>query len=528
MAPLQKLLSRWAGVETTVALSQDHPEEFEATFAAIELSQEPLVEVLAASPAEVVILPENLASQVVGESFFRRFDMPYYRKIVERLHAAGKIVAIHIDGGLKPCLGLLSTCGFDIAEAVTPAPFGDLGVEELRKAAGPDIVLWGGLPGGIFSRNYSDRFFEEYVVNVLRHADHRFVLGVADQVPPDAVPERIGRVRELVDCHSQGPRKGMRLSLEQTEGIALRMQGVSKRFPGTLAVDNIDFDLRAGEVHALVGENGAGKSTLMKMLAGAFDDYTGSIFLDGRQVRLSSPAVARQNGIAMIYQELSLAHPLSVAENVLAGRLPVKGLLLDRREIARQTRQLLERVGLEDLDPLTEVGQLCQHEMQLIEIAKALGRDPRIIVMDEPTSALTREEVERLFRIIGALKASGLAIIYISHHLPEIFQVADRVTVMRDGRKIGTYAGARGHRREAGGADGGPHGRRDVRRCEHPLRSGDFPGREPLAARFFPWISPFPCAAGRWSGSAAFRGPAARRSPAASPASTRWTAAASS
>ena len=207
MAPMQKLLSRWAGVQTTVVLSQDHPQEFERTFAAIEQSQEPLVEVLAGSPAEVVILPENLASQVVGESFFRRYDMPYYRKIVERLHAAGKKVAIHIDGGLKPCLGLLSACGFDIAEAVTPAPFGDLGVEELRRAAGPDIVIWGGLPGGIFSRNYSDGFFEQYVLNVLRHADHRFVLGVADQVPPDAAPERISRVRELVDSHPRNPGK---------------------------------------------------------------------------------------------------------------------------------------------------------------------------------------------------------------------------------------------------------------------------------------------------------------------------------
>jgi ABC-type sugar transport system ATPase subunit len=228
--------------------------------------------------------------------------------------------------------------------------------------------------------------------------------------------------------------------LASPEEYALYMRGVSKRFPGTLAVNNIDFDLRAGEVHALVGENGAGKSTLMKMLSGAFDDYTGAIFLEGREVRLSSPAVAKQNGVAMIYQELSLAHPLSVAENVLAGRLPSRGIFLDRAQIARQTRVLLERVGLGDLDPLAEVGQLSQHEMQLIEIAKALGRNPRIIVMDEPTSALTREEVERLFRIIKGLKESGLAIIYISHHLQEIFQVADRVTVLRDGRRIGTYA----------------------------------------------------------------------------------------
>ena len=203
-APLQKLLSRWAGVETTVMLCQDHPGEVAETFAAIEAGQDELVEVLAASPAEVVILPENLASQVVGERFFRQFNMPYYTRIVRRLHAAGKKVAIHIDGGLKPCLGLLSDCGFDIADAVTPAPFGDIAVEDLRRAAGPDIVIWGGLPGGLFSRNYSDEYFEEYVLNVLRNADGRFVLGVADQVPPDAEPRRIGRVRELVEAN---PRK---------------------------------------------------------------------------------------------------------------------------------------------------------------------------------------------------------------------------------------------------------------------------------------------------------------------------------
>ncbi len=201
MAPVQKLLSRWAGVETTVTLYLEHPDEFADTVSAIERSQDELVEVLAASPATVVILPENLSSEVTGEHFFRRFNMPYYRKIVNRLHAAGKKVAIHIDGRLKPCLGLLAGCGFDIAEAVTPAPFGDAGVEDLRKLAGGEIIIWGGLPGGIFSGNYSDRFFEEYVLNVIRNADDRFVIGVADQVPPDAVPRRIGRVRELVDAN---------------------------------------------------------------------------------------------------------------------------------------------------------------------------------------------------------------------------------------------------------------------------------------------------------------------------------------
>jgi ABC-type sugar transport system ATPase subunit len=228
--------------------------------------------------------------------------------------------------------------------------------------------------------------------------------------------------------------------LKDHDDYPLYMENVGKKFPGTIAVDGVTFDVKAGEVHALVGENGAGKSTLMKMLSGAFDDYTGTIFIHGREVRLSSPAIAKHNGIGMIYQELSLAPPLSIAENVLAGRLPVKAGLLDRKETVRQTKALLAQVGLEHLDPLIAVSQLSQHEMQLIEVAKVLGRNPKIIVMDEPTSALTREEVERLFSIITSLKQGGLAIIYISHHLSEIFKVADRVTVMRDGRKIGTYA----------------------------------------------------------------------------------------
>ena len=219
----------------------------------------------------------------------------------------------------------------------------------------------------------------------------------------------------------------------------MHMDTVSKRFPGMIAVDSMTFDVKAGEVHALVGENGAGKTTLMKMLSGAFDDYSGKIHIQGHEVRLSSPAIAKQHGIVMIYQELSLAQPLSVAENVLAGRLPKKGIILDKGESIRQTKALLARVGLDSLDPLMQVSQLSQHEMQLIEIAKVLGRNPKIVVMDEPTSALTREEVDRLFNIIVTLKESGLAIIYISHHLSEIFKVADRVTVMRDGKKIGTY-----------------------------------------------------------------------------------------
>ena len=221
---------------------------------------------------------------------------------------------------------------------------------------------------------------------------------------------------------------------------ALRMIAVSKRYPGTLAVDGVDFTAQAGEVHALMGENGAGKSTLMKMLAGAFNDYEGRILIHGREARLDSPAAARALGIGMIYQELSLARPISIAENLLAGRLPRRlGVFVDRKALLAEARRGLDRVGL-DLDPRLPVEDISLHEAQLVEIAKALSADPRILVMDEPTSALSRDEVDRLFAIIERLKAAGLTIIYISHHLPEIFRIADRVTVLRDGRNVGTRA----------------------------------------------------------------------------------------
>lgn len=228
--------------------------------------------------------------------------------------------------------------------------------------------------------------------------------------------------------------------MEETKiGVALSMKNVSKRFPGTLAVDGVDFEVYAGEVHALIGENGAGKSTLMKMIAGSFDDYSGEIFVNSKEVKLYSPSVAKENGIEMIYQELSLALPLSIAENVLVGKLPVKGIFIDKKAMEDMTKERLERVGLGHLSPYSKVKEISQHEAQLVEIAKALGNKPCILVMDEPTSALSREEVERLFDIIEKLKRQGLAIVYISHHLPEIFRVADRVTVMRDGKKVGTY-----------------------------------------------------------------------------------------
>jgi len=222
------------------------------------------------------------------------------------------------------------------------------------------------------------------------------------------------------------------------DALALQMIGVSKRFPGTLAVDQVDLEVGVGEVHALMGENGAGKSTLMKALTGSFHDYTGQIRIGGKEVHLHSPAAAKEHGIGMVYQELSLARPISIAENLLVGRLPTrKWGWVDRRAMLREARLCLERVGLE-LDPLKTVEEISQHEAQLVEIAKVLGNRPCILILDEPTSALSREEVQRLFEIVRALKRGGLAVIYITHHLQEAFKIADRVTVLRDGRKVGT------------------------------------------------------------------------------------------
>jgi ABC-type sugar transport system ATPase subunit len=221
--------------------------------------------------------------------------------------------------------------------------------------------------------------------------------------------------------------------------IALELKGVSKSYPGTLAVDRMDLTVRTGEVHAVVGENGAGKSTLMKIIAGSFSDYTGEIVVSGECVHLHTPAAARAVGIAMIHQELSLAAPLSIAENILAGRLPTRRGIINRQVMLKEALGWMEVVGLTGVDPLTTVETISQHEAQLVEIAKALASRPCILVMDEPTSALSNEEVHRLFTVIRRLRTNGLAVVYISHHLAEILEIADRVTVMRDAREVGTY-----------------------------------------------------------------------------------------
>jgi len=226
---------------------------------------------------------------------------------------------------------------------------------------------------------------------------------------------------------------------KKKNGLALEMKKVSKRFPGTLAVENVDFEVKPGEVHALMGENGAGKSTLMKILAGSFNDYTGEIYIEGKMVELHSPFIAKTEGVGMVYQELSIAYNRSVQENIFAGAIPGKGKFVDMKLLREESVKSLARVRLDKkVDPAMPMKNISQHESQLIEMAKVLKDNPKILVMDEPTSALSSAEVSLLFEIIRDLKKQGMAIVYISHHLQEVFEIADRVTVLRDGKKITT------------------------------------------------------------------------------------------
>lgn len=218
----------------------------------------------------------------------------------------------------------------------------------------------------------------------------------------------------------------------------LEIQSVSKRFPGVRALHNVSFAVAAGEVHALIGENGAGKSTLMKILSGVYTDYEGALLLDGQPLHLAGPRDAQQRGIAIIHQELNLIPELTVAENIFLGREPKTAAgLLDSDQIERESRMLLDRLML-PIPVDRPVKSLRVGEQQLVEVAKALSLDARLLILDEPTSALSQAEIERLFTIVDALKAQGVTMIYISHKLDEIFRIADRVTVLRDGEWIGT------------------------------------------------------------------------------------------
>lgn len=217
----------------------------------------------------------------------------------------------------------------------------------------------------------------------------------------------------------------------------LRMVGVSKSFPGVQALDNVDLEVRAGEILGLVGENGAGKSTLMKILSGVYEMDSGKLFLEGEEVTITDPHQAQGLGITIIYQEFNLMPNLTVAENVFIGREPNTGGFVRWAELQRQTKELTDKLGI-DLPPTAVVRSLSVAQQQMVEIAKALSIKARIIIMDEPTSALTEREVAHLFSIMRTLKAQGLGIIFISHRIEEVFEIADRITVLRDGRYVGT------------------------------------------------------------------------------------------
>ncbi|MBO1768846.1 sugar ABC transporter ATP-binding protein [Agrococcus sp. TF02-5] len=222
----------------------------------------------------------------------------------------------------------------------------------------------------------------------------------------------------------------------------LRASGIVQSFLGTTVLHGVGIELRAGEVHGLVGENGAGKSTLMKILAGAHHPDEGTIELHGERVSFSSPLQAQRAGIATVYQEFNLLVDRSIAENVWLGREPRRGPLVDRARMLRETRELLSSIGVPDLDPALPVRQLSVAEQQIVEIAKAVSLDAKVISMDEPTAALADHEVSLLYRIVEALTARGIAILYVSHRLREVFDLCSTITVLKDGRQVGTYPAA--------------------------------------------------------------------------------------
>jgi ribose transport system ATP-binding protein len=223
----------------------------------------------------------------------------------------------------------------------------------------------------------------------------------------------------------------------------ISVKRLSKRFPGVRALHEVQFDLNAGEVHALMGENGAGKSTLMKILAGVYTRDAGEILYDGKPVDFASPRDAQSMGVGIIHQELQLMNHLSVAQNIFIGREPRGrlGLFLDEDKLNAQARDILARMHV-SLDPRAVVGALTVAKQQMVEIAKALSFDSRVLIMDEPTSALNEAETAELFRIIRELKSRGVGVIYISHKMDELKQIADRVTVLRDGEYVATVAAA--------------------------------------------------------------------------------------
>ncbi len=227
------------------------------------------------------------------------------------------------------------------------------------------------------------------------------------------------------------------------EPCVLEVRNLSKSFPGVKALENVRLEVRAGTVHAVMGENGAGKSTLMKTLIGIHRPDGGEILFKGRAVRIRNPHEAQRLGIAMIHQELMPFADLTVAENICMGREPTRGFpgWIDRRAMDRRASELLERLGI-PIAPRERMGRLTVAQMQTVEIAKALSHNAEVLIMDEPTSAISDREVESLFGLIGDLTRRGVAVIYISHKMDEVFQIADAITVLRDGRYVATHSTA--------------------------------------------------------------------------------------
>jgi ribose transport system ATP-binding protein len=218
----------------------------------------------------------------------------------------------------------------------------------------------------------------------------------------------------------------------------LQMKGISKRFPGVLALNQVDFSVRAGEIHSLIGQNGAGKSTLMKILAGVYSADEGTIEVDGQPVRFHHPRDSLKKGIVTVYQELSLLTNLTVAENIFLGREPGRRLVIDNRTIQARSMEILESLGIHDIDINTKVANIPLAQRQQVEIAKALSHELKILVLDEPTAPLTSEDTQHLFDILNRLQQKGIAIIFITHRLKEVITYSDHGTILRNGSLVGT------------------------------------------------------------------------------------------
>ncbi|MFE3145468.1 sugar ABC transporter ATP-binding protein [Streptomyces sp. NPDC059218] len=249
--------------------------------------------------------------------------------------------------------------------------------------------------------------------------------------PPEAVPPQ-----EQEQEQEQGP--GQRQGRQPTPAAVLEARSVSKRFPGVVALDDVSFSLRAGETHALVGENGAGKSTLIKVLTGVHRPDGGELRLGGQPVRFARPFEAQQAGISTIYQEVNLVPLMSVARNIFLGREPKNRIgLIDFARMHREATELLDGFGIR-VDPRKPLHTLGIGTRQMVALARAVSVDARVVIMDEPTSSLEPREVETLFRVIGDLRGQGIAVLYVSHRMDELYRICDRVTVLRDGRHIHT------------------------------------------------------------------------------------------